>query len=205
MAENEILYIVNAARWRGTRRALKAGESPAAVAGQLLEEMNRGVRNTLVGTFKKGATLLTLLHAAGESRDALRAVVDSFTDRQLARLVSAAIKACGSASPTEIARFAGDRILDQVHERALCYAGQCGTYQSERARAELSQALSARFDQYRPELLAILEESMRGQRVQRPPRRSTTRASLRVRVKDVVETSLLPPGSGHAAHATRRH
>jgi hypothetical protein len=204
MAENEILYVAGASRWRGTRKALQTGESADAIAMRVIDEMNRGLRSSLVTTFRNGATLLHLLRAAGEDRNALRAVVMSFKDRQLARLFSEAIKACGSDRPIEVARFAGNLIIDRVHDRALCYAGQCEAYRNETARHELSVALSTRFDRYRPELMAILKDSMRGHPVRRAPRRSSTRASVQLRVKAVVETSLLPVGSGHR-NAVRRH
>jgi hypothetical protein len=204
VAENEILYVAGAQRWRATRKALRAGAQPGTVAETLIQDLERGLRNSLVATFRKGATLLTLLRAASVDRTALRAVVTQFQDRQLARIFAAAIKEFGPDNPMAATRYAGALIADEIHERTLLYAGQCDAYQTEASRLALSEALSASIERYKPELMLILESSMHGQRVSGPKRPRTTRASTQVRVKSVVETSLLPPGAGQQ-NVVRRH
>ena len=204
MAENEILYVAGAHRWRATRRALRNGASAEAVAQCLADDMDRGLRNSLIATFRKGETLLTLFRATCQYPIALRAVVRNFQDRQLARIVREAVKVCGPNDPLAAARYAGNLIADQVFEQTLLYAGQCDAYSTPTARAALSETLAVSIERYKPELMAILETSMRGQRVRGPKRQQVTRASTQLRVKSVIETSLLPPGVGQHNVLRRR-
>jgi hypothetical protein len=204
VAENEILYLAGARRWRATRRALRNGASAEAVAQCFVDDMDRGLRNSLISTFRRGATLLTLLRAAREDPLTLRSVVTSFQDRQLARIARDAIQVCGHDDPLRVARYAGTLITDQVVERTLLYAGQCDAYSSAASRAALSKTLAASIERYKPDLLATLEISMRGQRVRGPKRQRVTQASRELRVKSVIETSLLSPGASQP-NVVRRH
>jgi hypothetical protein len=174
------------------------------VAQCLADDMDRGLRNSLIATFRKGETLLTLFRATCQDPIALRAVVMNFQDRQLARVVTEAVKVCGPNDPLVAARYAGTLITDQVLERTLLYAGQCDAYSMATARGALSETLAASIDRYKPELMAILETSMRGHRVRGPKRQQVTRASTQLKVKSVIETSLLPPGVGQHNVLRRR-
>ncbi len=204
MAENEILYVAGASRWRATRRALRNGASAEAVAQCFADDMDRGLRNSLIATFRKGETLLTLFRATCQDPIALRAVVRNFQDRQLARIVKEAVKVCGPNDPLAAARYAGNLIGDQVVEQTLLYAGQCDAYSTSTSRTALSETLTASIERYKPELMAILETSMRGHRVRGPKRQQVTRASTQLKVKSVIETSLLPPGVGQHNVMRRR-
>jgi hypothetical protein len=204
VAENEILYVAGASRWRATRRALRNGASAEAVAQCFADDMDRGLRNSLNATFRKGETLLTLFRATCQDPIALCAVVRSFQDRQLARIVREAVKVRGPNDPLAAARHAGNLIGDQVVEQTLLYAGQCDAYSASTSRTALSETLTASIERYKPELMAILETSMRGQRVRGPKRQQVTRASTQLRVKSVIETSLLPPGVGQHNVLRRR-
>jgi hypothetical protein len=204
VAENEILYLAGARRWRATRKALRNGADADVVAQCLLDDMDRGLRNSLIATLRRGETLLTLFRAACENPVALRAVVVNFQDRQLACIVKQAIKVCGPDDPLAVAHYAGNQIVDQVLERALLYAGQCDAYSTADSRDALSKVLANSLERYRPTLMEILETSMNGNRVPAPKRLRATRASVQVRVKSVIETSLLAPGMNQQ-DATRRH
>lgn len=48
MVENEILYVASALRWKETRRALAAGVAVEIAADRFIEDMDRGLRNSLV-------------------------------------------------------------------------------------------------------------------------------------------------------------
>jgi hypothetical protein len=204
LAENEILYVAGASRWRATRRALRNGASAEAVAQCFADDMDRGLRSSLIATFRRGETLLTLFRATCQDPIALRAVVRNFQDRQLARIVREAVKMCGPNDPLTAARYAGNLIGDQIAEQTLLYAGQCDAYSTPAARAALSEALTASIERYKPELMAILETSMRGHRVRGPKRQPVTRASTQLKAKSVIETSLLPPGVGQHNVLRRR-
>lgn len=203
MAENEILYIAGARRWRRTRIALRTGADAAGVAQCALEEMDRGLRNSLAASFRKGHTLLALLRAAKDDPSAARAVVLSFQDRSLAHLVSTVIQSRPSDDVTNIAHIAGDLIIDRVVERISLFAGRCQPYETEASRQTLSAALAQRFEPYRPQLKAILEHSLRGERVRGAQRPRVSRASVSTRAQAVASMSLLPIAAG-ARHATPR-
>lgn len=202
MAENEILYISGARRWRATRRALTAGDDIDSVADCFVDDLIRGLRNSLVVSLRKGATLLALLRAADVGREALSAVVANFQDKQLARIVQRAIAERGSHDGDGIARYVGQIIRDAVLERALVYAGRCDNYKTPQARDALAQRLSARLKLCEPELTSLLQSSARGEAVRRAARLRAT--SQRRPASAVVSTSLLGRTGGQADVTRRR-
>ena len=203
MAENEILFVTGARRWRPTRRALTAGAPMEAVADCFADDLIRGVRNSLVASLRKGATLLTLLRAADLGHEALSGVVANFQDKQLARIAKRAIAECGSHDADALARYVGQLIMDSVYEKVLVYAGRCDRYKTQQARDALAQTLDARLQLCEPELTSVLQNSLRGEPVRRAARPRVHRASVRRPASAVVSTSLLTP-TGTRPDAARR-
>jgi len=197
MAENEILYISGARRWRATRRALASGDAIESVADCFADDLLRGVRNSLMVSLRKGAPLLALLRAADVGREALSAVVANFQDKQLARIVQRAIAVRGAHDSDGVARNVCQIIMDGVLEKALLYAGRCENYKTQRARDTLEQRLSARL-----KLTSLLQSSARGDAVRRAARLRA--AAQRQPASAVVSTSLLGRAGGRADVTRRR-
>jgi phytoene dehydrogenase-like protein len=198
MAENEILDIKGARRWRLTRAMLAdSNASEDMLAESFLQDIDRGLRNSLSKTFRSGATLLTLLRAASESQASLRAVVSSFQDRQLASLFTTAIKVCGANDPAAVGRYAGQLIMDQVLEKTLLYARSFDHYAAAEQRSALARALSGKLESYKPQLMQIIDTSMQGQRVRGAPRPRKAGESHAVAARSLLQTSLRASSGGH--------
>jgi hypothetical protein len=139
-------------------------------------------------------TLYSLVRAIRLGKEEQRAAIQRFKDRSLARMIChAAQKLPGCDDPQTLIHCSATLIIDRLRDALMRHAGESPRYNALEERMLLSSALSKGLESYRPELISILGASMRGQRIKLAPRPKISLASKQLRVKSVLEQSLLPP------------
>ena len=204
VAENELLDVANARRWIETRNDLRAGAAAAVVAEHAAEELNRSVRNTLALAWRKGQTTLeSLLRADCLGHTARREAVSCFNDHTLPRMVISARKLPGCDDRATLVRNLASLIIDRVRDQIVRHAIETTRYQALGEREALSRVLTSQLDLVRPGISTAIDQSLRGLRVKSVLPRAS-KASKQVRVRTVLNQSLLPPVVSQI-HAQRRH
>lgn len=205
MAENELLDVASGKRWGETRNDLRAGMDSNVIAGRAVDELNRGIRRSLVNAQRKGDTLQSLVLAADSGREGMRAAINRFADPALARIViNAFLKFPGCRDRVTLVDTVTTLIIDRVCDAIVGHAGNSLRYQDAVERQALRFALTSKLMSYRRDLHSLISNSTAGLPVRLVLRPRTTQASKRLRVKTVLEQSLLP-GTGSPNHAERRH
>lgn len=204
MAENELLDVANAKRWGETRNHLRAGAAPQVVAQHAVEELNRSVRNTLAMAWRKGQTLESLLHADCVGHTARREAVSCFNDHTLPRIVVNARKLPGCDDRATLVSSVASLVIDKVRDQIVRHSIETSRYQVLGEREALSKVLMSHLDLVRPQIATAIDQSLRGLRVKSVLRPRASQASKQVRVRTVLDQSLLPPVVSQI-HAQRRH
>lgn len=205
MAENELLDVANGQRWGETRRELRAGMDPGVIADRAVEDLNRGIRRSLVSAQRNGDTLRSLIQESELSKENERAAIDRFPDRTLARIVIGAFqKLPGCKDLCTLVNTATPLVIDQVRDAIMRHAGDSVRYQASGERQALALALSSALARFRRDLHSLIGTSVAGLPVKLVLRPRTTEASRKLRVRTVLEQSLVP-AAVIANHAERRH
>lgn len=205
MAENELLDVAGGKRWAETRRDLRAGLDADVIAKQAVEDLNRGLRRSLVSAQRKQDTLRSLIQASERSKEDERDAIKRFPDRTLARIVVAAFrKLPGCREPRTLVNTVTSLLLDKVRDAIMGHAGDSARYQAHVERQALGVALETALGRFRPDLHSIIRASLAGFPVKAILRPRTTEASRKLRVKTVLEQSLVPVAV-LVNHAERRH
>ncbi len=182
--------------------------SPDSIAERAVEELNRGLRLSLVPTRKKKELLLSVVQAASLPKEARRAVVAGFKDRTLANMVVQIVgRLPGCRDPEVLTESLATMIFDRVSDAVVRHAGESPRYQVERERNALRDALSANFELYRQDLLSVLTIALQGRRPRLAPRSRASHALNREqRIRSLLEQSLIPVAMslGHAQAERRR-
>jgi hypothetical protein len=204
VAENELLDVASAKRWGETRSDLRAEAAPATVAQHAVEELIRSLRSTLALAGRKGQTLESLLSVAALGNEARRAALFCFNDHTLARMVmTAAQKLPGCADRALLVRTVSAMIADRVRDAIVRHSMETSRYQAPSEREALSRELASRLELARQQIGSVIDASLQGLRVKTAPRPRATQASKKLRVKTVLEQSLLPSVVSQI-HAQRR-
>jgi hypothetical protein len=204
VAENELLDVASGKRWAETRNDLRAGLNPDVIASRAVDEFNRGIRRSLVDAQRKGDTLQSLVQAVDLGREATRATINRFTDPTLARIVVGALKFPECRDRGTLVNSVTTLLIDRVRDAIVGHAGDSPRYQDAAERQALSLALTSKLKDFRRELHSLISNSTAGLPVRLVLRPRTTQASKKLRVRTVLEQSLLP-GTGMSNHAERRH
>jgi sigma54-dependent transcription regulator len=205
MAENELLDVASGKRWGETRNDLRAGMDPDAIAVRAVDELNRGIRRSLVNAQRKGDTLQSLVLAADLGRETMRAAIGRFTDPTLARIVVGAfLKLPGCRDRGTLVDSVTTLIIDRVCDAIVGHAGDSIRYQDAAERQTLRFVLTSKLMSFRRELHSLISNSTAGLPVRLVLRPRATQASKKLRLRIVLEQSLLP-GPGSPDHAERRH
>lgn len=195
MAENEILDM-GGTRWKRTRLAMAAPDSSLTdVADCMAGDLTASVRLQLASALQQGQTLLLVFQAAGESRAALQAAVESFRGRWLALTIRDAIKEARSNDPRAIALCAADRLIDACIDKASVFSGRYHHFQERSEREALRDAAALRLRSCRGEIAAVVEASLRGEAVRRQ-RRPVVGPTPVPSVQKLVSMSLMRNKSG---------
>jgi hypothetical protein len=204
MAENEILDL-GGSRWKRTRVAMAAPDgSLTAIADCIAEDLTGSLRLQLFRAFQQGQTLQTVFRAAGESRAALSAVVESFCGQWLARMSRLAIQVAQSKDPSVIAQCATDMLIDACIDKASGVSGGYERFQTRTEREALSNVLRRRLDACRGEIAAVIEASLCGQGVRRQRRAKVSPTRAKVDAKGLVRRPLVVnrgSGAGNARYS----
>jgi hypothetical protein len=205
MAENELLDVASGKRWSETRNDLRAGMDPDVIAGRAVDELNRGICRSLVNAQRKGDTLQSLILAADSGREGMRAAINRFPDPALARIVVGAfLKYPGCRDRMTLVHTVTTLIIDRVCDAIVGHAGDSLRYQDAVERRALRFALNSKLMSFRRELHLLISNSTAGLPVKLVLRPRTTQASKKLRVRTVLEQSLLS-GTASPNHAERRH
>lgn len=202
MAENEILDI-RGRRWNRSRAALaEPHPSLTYIAQCLADDLNRGLHHQLSEAFHAGQTLLLILRAANQDRAALRAVVASFQDQELARTIRNACEVAGTQDFSKVAHCAMDMLFNGLMDKALVFAARNEDFQDPVQRSALARTLWSELEARRGELVSVVEASLRGERVRRV-RRVRDPGSQPVEARSLVRKSLTI-NAGGGVHAVPR-
>lgn len=205
MAENELLDVARGKRWAETRNDLRAGMDPDVIASRTVDELRRGFCRSLVNAQRNGDTLQSLVHAANVGKEATRAAVSRFPDQTLARIVvHAFLKLPDCRDRAILVDTVTTLVIDRVGDAIVGHAGDSVRYQDAAERQALRLALTSRLKSFRRELHLLISNSTAGLPVKLVLRPRTTQASKNLRVRTVLEQSLLA-GTGTPNHAERRH
>lgn len=189
MAENEILDIARSRHWRKTRSLLINAASAHEIAICLAEELDIGFRKAL-GGLRKGETLLIFLKAFKDDPMGLRAAVDSFKDKELARIARLAISSVGTDDSEKLAATIASCISDRVRDQTMLFALQSERYCEGYERAALDAAITEKLEESHSKLSKLLEASLRGERI-KPPRSSPDAEAGESKAKTLASTSLI--------------
>ena len=195
MAENETLDLGHKSRWKQTRIALDdPNRSLFEVAQQASADFERMAR-LLPLALRKGPSLLVLLRAVQISTSETRAVVATFSEKRLAKLVVDAIRLSPAAEPAFVARSASQRMIEGLIDQVVARAASKQRFKGPSDHAELRAQLKNRFESHRAELTAHLESALRGDR---PKVRRSVRTGSATAV-ELVSKSLIArrPGESH--------
>lgn len=205
MAENELLDVAKGQRWGETRRDLRAGMDPGVIADRAVEDLNRGIRRSLVSAQQKGDTLRSLIQESELSKENERAAIDRFPDRTLARIVVGAFqKLPGCKDLRTLVDTVTPLVIDQVRDAIMRHAGDSARYRASGERQALALALNSALTRFRRDLHSLIGASVAGLPVKLVLRPRTTEASRKLRVRTVLEQSLVP-AAVIPNHAERRH
>jgi len=205
VAENELLDVANGKRWAETRRDLRAGMDPGVIADRAVEDLNRGIRRSLFSAQKKGAPLRSLIQECELSKENERAAIDRFPDGTLARIVVRAFqKLPGCKDLRTLIDTVTPLVIDQVRDAIMRHAGESVRYRAPGERQALALALSSALGRFRRNLHSLIGASIAGIPVKLVLRPRTTEASRKLRVRTVLEQSLVP-AAAIANHAEQRH
>jgi hypothetical protein len=95
-------------------------------------------------------------------------------------------------------------VSDQVRDAIIRPAGDTIRYQATAERQALAAALAEGLANFRPQLHSLIADSVAGRPVKLAQRPRANQASKQLRVRTVLEQSLLPAAIVHS-HAERRH
>jgi hypothetical protein len=95
-------------------------------------------------------------------------------------------------------------VIDQVRDAIIRHAGDSVRYQASDERQVFATALASRLASFRRELHSLIGMSMAGLPVKLVLRPRTTQASKQLRVRTVLDQSVLP-ATVIRNHAERRH
>jgi hypothetical protein len=205
VAENELLDVANGKRWAETRRDLRAGMDPGVIAYRAVEDLNRGIRRSLFSAQKKRAPLRSLIQEGDLSKENERAAIDRFPDRTLARIVVRAFhKLPGCKNLRTLIDTVTPLVIDQVRDAIMRHAGESVRYRDFGERQALALALSSALGRFRRDLHSLIGASIAGTPVKLMLRPRTTEASRKVRIRTVLEQSLVP-APAIAKYAQQRH
>jgi hypothetical protein len=205
VAENELLDVANAKRWGETRRDLRAGMEPDVIAERAVEELNRGLSNTLAAANREGETLESLVRSLGLGNAGTREAIRRFNDPMLARMIVGAARLLpGCDQPHILARNVTTLIIDRVRDALLLQAVGTDRYRAENERQSLSEALADKFELYRPKLSLSISASLQGLPTKRSFRPRVSRAAKQLRVRAVLDQSLVANVS-RQSDAQQRH
>lgn len=172
MAENEILDLVRPRTYQRWRAALADPECAVEETAQCLaDSVCQAVKKQL-----RGNPIYEVLKSCGRDPAALRAAIDTFKDRELARLVRQAYRLTSSTDPARLMHTVAQLIIDQIRDRACVEAMKQEHLRDQGKFSELKQATAARLDACRSTLVDLLmDEPVR----LRPPRTSAARPSAK--------------------------
>jgi hypothetical protein len=195
MAENEILDI-KGNRWRETRKLLAQPQSSCVeIAECAVSELHSGVGRDLIACLRRGQPLVDLIRAATGAPDALREVVQSFTNRGLARIVGRAIENCGSPiNPTLIAEQASLLLTEKAFDKIRAFAAKLPEFAKASRRQHLENELAARLDSARNLVAEKIEQALEGEKIRRASSTPKSRPSASEQLRSVLEQSILLPG-----------
>jgi hypothetical protein len=194
MAENEILDSCGRG-WRPTRVALANPDlSLSAVAEAVADNLDSQLAKALRG----GQTLLIFFAAAQQDPAAMRAVVQSFQDQQLARIVREAIKVSPAKDPASVAHCVTDMLVDGWIEKTQLLANRSG-WGPEKIQA-LMTVLRQEVESRRRALAVVIEHSLQGHPLRSIRRKRTDKNAPRLDASALVRRPLLlPVGGGNRA------
>jgi hypothetical protein len=194
MAENEILDI-KGNRWRSTRRLVaQSSSSCAEIAESAISDLHSGVNRDLIACLRRGQPLVALIRAATGSSEALREVIQSFTNRGLARIVGRAIENCGSPlNPTRIAERAALILTEKAFDKVRAFAAEQPEFEKASRRRELENELAARLDTARNLVAEHIEKALEGEKIRRASSTRKSRPSASEQIRSVLEQSILMP------------
>ena len=159
MAENEILDVGSARRFRAFRGALLDGASntPAA-AEELRLEFTRILRKQL-----RRNPLHLVLRACDSVPIARRAAIDALKDGSLGRTVEMAVKISGSKNEGVVARTMFELLSDKVVDRAVSFANR-QKLDSQRLLS-IEAAIRGEMEGCKSQVIHECEAALRGMRL----------------------------------------
>jgi hypothetical protein len=119
-------------------------------------------------------------------------------------MVMNARKLPGCDDRATLIRNLASLIIDRVRDQIVRHAIETTRYQALGERETLSKVVTSQLDLVRPQIAIAIDQSLRGQRVKSVLRPRASQASKQVRVRTVLDQSLLPPVVNQI-HAQRRH
>jgi hypothetical protein len=194
MAENEILDI-KGNRWRETRRLIALPNSSCSdIAERAVSDLDAGIGRDLIACLRRGQSLVELIRVATGSPDALREVIQSFTNRGLARIVGRAIQDCGPPpNATRIAEQAALILTEKAFDKVRAFAAEQPEFEDANRRRHLQDELAARLDNARNFVAERLEQALEGERIRGASLSRKSRPSASEQMRNVLERSILVP------------
>lgn len=200
MAENEILDLGHARRWRKTRDALA---DPACTTTDIVsvacEDFDVACEK-LPGVLRQGPSLALLLQPMLGSVSRSQAVLSQFVEKGLVQVVEIACKLARGRGVAAIADAASQLMIDRVIDQLDLRAGRCERFRSYETRQQLRADAVQAFRAYQEPLRNIIEASLRDGPIQPYKRRIPARPKLTPR--QVMNLSVATP-QRDSTHARR--
>lgn len=198
MAENELLDLGHARRWRRTRDALA---DPACTSTDIIsvacEDFDVACEK-LPAVLRQGPSMALLLQPMLGSASQSQAVLSQFAEKGLVQVVEMACRLARGQGIAAIAAAASQLMIERVIGQLDLRAGRCERYRSYEARQELRRDAAQAFDAYQEPLRKIIEASLRDGPIQPYKRRTQARPKLSPRQVASLSVSAQPRDTTHA-------